>query len=173
MDRGAWRGYSPWGHKELDMTERLTQRYSKFTSAYPLGGSRPYKKLLFIYYTMYNNCLLKVKVSVVHSCPTLCDPMDCSLAGSSVHGILQGRKLEWLAISFSRGSSWPRDWTWVSCIAGRFFYHLSHQGSPPSFLQGAGKWNTWKYKADNCIAIYWAFNYVCLYIARKWPTWGF
>ena len=47
--------------------------------------------------------------------------MDCSLPGSSVHGILQARILEWVAISFSRGSSWPRDRTPVSCIAGRFF----------------------------------------------------
>ena len=53
-------------------------------------------------------------------CPTLCDSMDCSLSHSSVHGILQVRVLEWVAISFSRGSSWPGDWTWVSCIAGRF-----------------------------------------------------
>ena len=49
------------------------------------------------------------------------DPMDCSPPGSSVHGILQARILEWVAIPFSRGSSWPRDWTCVSCIAGRFF----------------------------------------------------
>ena len=47
--------------------------------------------------------------------------MDCSLSGSSVHGILQARILEWVAISSSRGSSWPRDWTWVSQTAGRFF----------------------------------------------------
>ena len=47
--------------------------------------------------------------------------MDCSLPGSSVHGILQARILEWVAISFSRGSSWPRDQTQVSCIADRFF----------------------------------------------------
>ena len=47
-----------------------------------------------------------------------CDPMDCSLPDSSVHGILQARILEWIAISFSRGFSWPRNWTWVSCIAG-------------------------------------------------------
>ena len=52
---------------------------------------------------------------------TLCSPMDCSLSGSSVHGILQARILEWVAISFSRGSSPPRDWTWLSRIAGRFF----------------------------------------------------
>ena len=47
--------------------------------------------------------------------------MDCSLPGSSLHGILQARVLEWVAISFSRGSSWPRDWTLVSCIPGRHF----------------------------------------------------
>ena len=51
----------------------------------------------------------------------LCDPMDCSPPGSSVHGISQARILEWVAIPFYRGSSQPRDWTWVSCIAGRFF----------------------------------------------------
>ena len=52
---------------------------------------------------------------------TLCDPMDCSPPGSSVHGILQARILEWVAISFSRGSSLPRDLTQVSLIAGRRF----------------------------------------------------
>ena len=58
---------------------------------------------------------------VAQLCPTLCDPMDCSLQGSSVHGIFQARVLEWVAISFSRGSSRPRDRTWVSRIAGRRF----------------------------------------------------
>ena len=55
------------------------------------------------------------------SCLTLCDPMDCSLPGSSVHGILQARILKWIAIPFSRGSSRPRDWIHVSWMAGRFF----------------------------------------------------
>ena len=54
-------------------------------------------------------------------CLTLCDPMDCSLPGSSVHGILQARVLEWVAMLSSRASSQPRDQTWVSCMAGRFF----------------------------------------------------
>ena len=52
---------------------------------------------------------------------TLCDPIDCSLLGSSVHGIFQARVLEWVAISFSRGSPQPRDRTQVSRIAGRHF----------------------------------------------------
>ena len=54
-------------------------------------------------------------------CPALCDPVDGSPPGSSIHGILQARILEWVAISFSRGSSWPRDRTQVSRIAGRCF----------------------------------------------------
>ena len=56
---------------------------------------------------------------VAHSCPTLCDLMDCSLPGSSVHGVFQARVLEWFAISFSRESSHPRDRTQVSCIVSR------------------------------------------------------
>ena len=60
-------------------------------------------------------------VLVTQSRPTLCKPTDCSLTGSSVYGILQGRILEWLAIPFSRGSSQPRNWTLVSCIGGRFY----------------------------------------------------
>ena len=57
----------------------------------------------------------------LQSCPALCNPMDCSPPGSSVHDILQASILEWVAISLSRGSSWPRDGTHVSWIAGRFF----------------------------------------------------
>ena len=52
---------------------------------------------------------------------TLCNPMDCSLPGSLVHGILQAGILEWVAISSSRGSSWPKDQTGVFCLAGGFF----------------------------------------------------
>ena len=55
------------------------------------------------------------------SWPALCNPMDCNPPGFSVCGISQGRIREWVAISYSRGSSHPRDQTWVSCIVGRFF----------------------------------------------------
>ena len=58
---------------------------------------------------------------IAQSCPTLCSLMDGSLPGSSVHGILQARILQWVPIPFSRGSSLPRDWIQVSCIAGKFF----------------------------------------------------
>ena len=65
--------------------------------------------------------LHSVKVLVTQSCPTLCDPMDCSPPGYSVHRILQARILKSVAIPLSRGSSRLKDRTWVSCSAGRFF----------------------------------------------------
>ena len=81
--------------------------------------------------------------SVAQSCPTLCNPMDCSPPGSSVHGIFQARILEWVDISSSRGSSQFRDPIHVSCIAGGFFtaeppgkpcskpLNLCHSSHPP------------------------------------------
>ena len=63
---------------------------------------------------LWKDCL------VTQSCPILCNPMDCSPPGSSVHGILQARILEWIVIPFSRGSSQPKDQTWVFCPAGGF-----------------------------------------------------
>ena len=74
-----------------------------------------------------------MSAKLLESCLTLCNPMDQSPPGSSVHGILQPRILEWVAMPSSRGSSWPRDWTQVSCIsciAGEFFHRWASQGSP-------------------------------------------
>ena len=79
------------------------------------------------------NCLRPAVLRWAQSCPILHDPMDCSSPGSSVHGISQPRILEWAAISSSRGSSWPRDWTRVPCIsyAGRRILHqLYNLGNP-------------------------------------------
>ena len=70
---------------------------------------------------------------LTQSCLPLCDPMDCSPPGSSVHGILQARILEWVAIPFTKGSSQSRDQTRVSCTPGRFFtVYQNHLG--PSFI---------------------------------------
>ena len=68
-----------------------------------------------------NDWIYVSEMKVTQLCLTLCDPVESSLPGSFVHGILQARILEWVAIPFSKGSSWPRDWTHVSCLAGRFF----------------------------------------------------
>ena len=84
------------------------------------------------------------KLLVTQSRLTRCDPMDCSPPSASVHGIFQTSILEWVVIPFSRGCSWPKDWTWVSCIAGRFFNHLSHLGSPQFiYLAASGSCCMW------------------------------
>ena len=85
---------------------------------------------LWIIYARQNSiCVcVNVKVLVAQSCLTLCDPMDCSLLGSSVQGILQARILEPVAIGFSRGSSQPKDRTcvsYISCIGRQVLYHYS------------------------------------------------
>ena len=93
----------------------------------------------------------KWKSEVAQSCPTLCNPMDSSippqssnLPGASIHGIFQARVLEWVAISFSRGSSWPKDRTWVSHVAGRrFTVCLSHQGSLKEGYQAKRSHKPW------------------------------
>ena len=71
-------------------------------------------------YFVYQD-MVKVKVVSRLSMYSSCNPMDCSLSGSSIHGVFQARVLEWVAISFSRGSFWPRDQTQISLIAGRHF----------------------------------------------------
>ena len=74
-----------------------------------------------VFYPLSHRRSPKVKALVTRSWPTLCDPMDFNTPGSSIHGILQVSILEWVAILFSREFSQPRDQTWVSYIAGRFF----------------------------------------------------
>ena len=72
---------------------------------------------------------------VIHSGLTLCDPVDCSLPCSSIYGIFQARILEWVATSFSRGSSQPRDWTRVSRIVGRRFTVWATREALPMNIQ--------------------------------------
>ena len=81
--------------------------------------------------SVVKSCPVTKSCPVSKSCPTPCNPMDCSRPGSSVHGIFQARGLEWVAISFSRGSSWPRDWTcasYVSFISTQILYHRATNG---------------------------------------------
>ena len=78
---------------------------------------------------------------VAQSCPTLCDPVDCSSPGSSIHEILQARILEWVAISFTRGSSQPRNRTQVSCTAGRFFTNWAMREALSLFNIEINKYN--------------------------------
>ena len=125
---------NPWGHKESNTTGcvHIHIYNNEFSNLYKNKTCQYLMKII-------GNIILLIKVSykvkitwtcfqsscycclVAQLCSTLCDPMDCSPQGSSVHGIPQARILEWVAISFSEGSSRPRDQTLVSCIAGRRF----------------------------------------------------
>ena len=113
-----------------------TEIYYIMSTEFPFGMMRKFWRWMMVIVVQQSECTechwtvhLKMNelvcvcmcVLVAQSCLTICDPMDSSPPGSSVHGILQARILEWVAISFCRGPSWPRDWTWVFCIAGRFF----------------------------------------------------
>ena len=115
-------GCSLWGCTESDTTEATQQQQSNQTERGKENSSNR------TYLTI--STLWKVCVKVAQSCPTICDPIDCSLPGSSVHGILQVRILEWVAIPFPGGPSQPRDHTQDSHIASRLFTFLSYQGSP-------------------------------------------
>ena len=92
---------------------------------------------------------------VAQSCPILCNPTDCSPPGSSVHGILQARILEWVTIPFSRGSSWLRDQTWVSCIADRFFTTVP-PGKPRSWVD---KSKCQQYRLVFLLLLFWVFHH--------------
>ena len=91
-------------------------------------------------YVLCNQSWRALWSEVAQLCPTLCDPMDCILPDFSVHGIFQARVLEWVAISFSMGSSWLRDWTQVSCIAGKRFTLWPTRESKRGYL--GGYWST-------------------------------
>ena len=125
---------SPWGCKELDTTDRLNHNSVCKVSI------------------MFYGCTC---AKSVQSCMTLCNSMDCSPPGSSVHGILQARILERVAISFSRRPSWPRDRTLVShvfCI-GRWVLYISTTWKAPSYLvllNGSFLLNTMRFKDCLC-----------------------
>ena len=105
---------TPWtaAHQALPSMRFSRQEY---WSGVPLPSPYTCNSYNIVYQLRY--CL------VAKLYPTLCNPMDCSLPGSSVHGISQARILEWFAVFFSRGSSWPRDQTQVSCIDRQIIYH--------------------------------------------------
>ena len=90
--------------------------------------------LLLVLLLFQNMTKIYVHAKSLQSCLTLWDPMDCSLPGTSVCGILQARILEWVAVSFSRGTSQPRDQTWVSCIPGRCFTIWATREAPIRYL---------------------------------------
>ena len=108
----------------IKILRSLSRSFSFFAYGYSVFSATfiGKKAVLYCFWSFVNDHLTmgKVKALVAQSYLTLCNPMDCSPPGSSVHGILQTRMLEWVAIPFCRGSFRPRGWTWVSLIAGSF-----------------------------------------------------
>ena len=118
-----------WKENILVISNTLFQQPKRLIYRWKLPDSQYWNQIdyvLCVTCSLLWSCLC---VLVVQSCLTLCDLIDYNLPCSPVPGILQARILEWIAILFSRGSSWLRDWTQISYIAGRFFT-ISHQWSP-------------------------------------------
>ena len=111
---------SPWGHDYRHLTMQVGTFFLKSTwSKGTLAAQRVHSiQCKGTHIFPYLSCVESLQL-----CPTLCDPVDCSPPDSSVHRTLQARILEWVVISFSRGSSRTRDWTLVSCIGRWVLYH--------------------------------------------------
>ena len=137
-------GCGPWGREESDTTERLHFHFSLscigegngnphqcscledprdrgawWAAVYGVVQSRTRLRWLSSSIPLYSfiSSVCVCVYSVAQSCPTLCDPMYCSPPASSVHQVFQARILERVTISYSRGFSWPKDWTHVSCVS--------------------------------------------------------
>ena len=109
--------------------------------------------ILVLTVVSYNICSIVYNICSIVS--GSCNPVDCSPAGSFVYEILQARILEWAAISSSRGSSWPRDWTWVSCIDRQILYHWATREAPFD-------WTTFKSQTQSFFIFSHLYYVICL-----------
>ena len=116
--------------QNLAMKQRVTDIESRLVAAKGKGGG---KGLVWKFGIRDRSQYMQCCCLDTMSC--LCDPMDCSPPGSSVHGTSQARILEWAAISFSRGCSRPRNRTCISCLAGRFFTTEPHGKPKPVYIE--------------------------------------
>ena len=125
-------GYRPWGCKRVGHNLTTKQHSGATPGIYLQPHCRVLPQLRVSESVNSESVLIrsKLKVKVAQTCPTLCDPMDYSLQGSFVHGILQARILKWVDFPFSRGSSQPRDQTQVLSHCRQILYCLNHQRSP-------------------------------------------
>ena len=137
---GAW-SLSPWTTREVTCILKCCPAEQKWDQWFPT----------FFFVAIKRD----VSLPCVFSCVWLfCDCVDCSPSDSSVHGISQAKILEWIAISFCKGSSWTRDWTWVSCMAGRSFTAWPIRKAPV-FLALPAKWMS----ANTSLTLTWYQTY--------------
>ena len=144
-------GFPPLGQED-PLEEEMTTRSSIFASKIPWmeepGGLQSTGSQRVGH--EWETHKVTVTERATQSCPTLCDPMDCSPPGSSIHGVSQAGVLEWVAIPFSRASSQPRDWTWVSHTAGRFFTIWATR-------EGDGFFTVWDTKWEVALWLFFSF----------------
>ena len=143
-------------HRQMDffhISHAFQPVYSNYSLA-PQFGFLPSENSLFVSKVELWQSENENEVSQL--CPTLCDPKDCSLPGSSIRSIFQARVLEWAAIYFSRGSSQPRDQTWVFPHCRQALYHLSHQGSLYQELWQKTLQNP---EVSHCCNFFWTLNH--------------
>ena len=118
--------------------KKLTRGWAEQGKSHWIASRKPsYTMCLFPPKLQKQQRKWKKESEVAQACLTLCDPVDCTPPGSSVHGILQAWILEWVAISFSRGSSWPGDRIQVSHIAGRRFNLCTTREARRSSIESA------------------------------------
>ena len=126
--------YNAWKWKvKVKLLSRVWLFVTPWTAAFQAPPSMGFSR------QEYWRCVC-VHTKSLQLCLTLCNPMDCSPSGSSIHGILQARILEWVAMHSSRGSCQPRDHTHVSyipCIGRRVLYHWHHLGSPYTVVENS------------------------------------
>ena len=140
--QGVWLGtYNVWFAWLMNTFCKWHLEYFVYAHLAHLNSGKAQTTFLFLHIPLFRRCFSELAWDILtlrvlgifylcmcaksfQSCPTLCHLMDCSLPGSSIHGILQARILEWIILRSSRGSSWSRDRTrisYISCIAGGFF----------------------------------------------------
>ena len=118
--------YSIWIARPQDMLISAFSKYGQIAFKRTYINWHFHEELVNVVPYLY----ICLRAKLLQSCLTLCDPMDCSPLGTSVHRILQARIVKWVVIPFSRGSSWPRNQTCVSCIGRWILYHWTTREAP-------------------------------------------
>ena len=114
----------------LFLTQKMSLSPLLFEGIYSIPSSQSIPRMCYLVQGKPDKETKSRNMDCAQLCPTLCNPVDCSQSGPSVHGILQARILEWVAVSFSRAYSRLRDQTHVTCIGRQILNHRASWGSP-------------------------------------------
>ena len=154
----------------MNVDKNILTKMLKFVLLFFFLETSPVESFISLQSFLFPNKCIKKSMCVksLQSCLTLCNPMDCSPPGSSVHGILQARILEWVAMPSSRGSSPPRDWTRVSCFLCWQMGSLppGPPGKPESSAHCIGQ----EYRVVDSKCLMHESCYYCFLVIKSCPT---